>query len=846
MNNPKNIRNVAFISDFNGGRRTLMQAFGVKHEKEEKNGNEYATTCFSFQYESYSFTLLQIPSSIVLSDGIMVIMDCTHGGTVHLRPPLTYALNQSIPPVLFINKMDLMLLQFKLPDEAIYQQLHNIIESVAAIHNTHQHTSTTSEPISPRCGNVAFGSSYYEWAFTLKHFAILYSGKFGISVKAMMRTLWSDRYFDPTHRKWLKKDETGTLTRGFTQFILKPIRVLHEAIVNEEKHVYLAIIASLGLHHPLHDMEQQQDILRCIMKQWFPVRDVLCDMMIHHLPSPITASATKYKQLYSGQWTDSISTDSIRNVIQMSLNGYQCGQYSFCYEILCQYLFDSKETMTFVKSKEAIGMVYCQKEAELIMYITRMIPMDNKQFIALGRVFSGTLTQGDTVRIMGPDYVHGRNTDLHITEVEQLVRITSEGNESIDQCSAGNVCGIIGIDQYLTKHSTISNADHIHPLQGLQLSECPVVHVTVEPRDNSDLPQLIKSLKFVAKCDWSVQLKTSALGPQIMSCVDPNQLDICINNVQMEFAKAQSDNKERNELKISNPFVSYRESIESVTGYDPRFPSTCVSKSPNKHNRVYMSGEPLSSAFIEAVDKGDISEQNNRINRKRFGRMLSDDYNWDSGDARRIWTFGCAPDGLANCVVNTTRGVQFLNEIKDYVVSAFMMVTNDGVLCGEPMRGIRFNLQDARLYVDAIHRGAGQYIPCSKKVFYATQIASSPKLMEPMYKMDICVLQQEQLKDVYSALSVKRGEIENIWEGVDKTYVKAFVPVSEAFGFSTLLKKNTSNDEVQVSMTFSHWKMVSGDPMDLNSRANDILMDIRKRKGMKPVLPQFSDYHDRI
>lgn len=58
-------------------------------------------------------------------------------------------------------------------------------------------------------------------------------------------------------------------------------------------------------------------------------------------------------------------------------------------------------------------------------------------------------------------------------------------------------------------------------------------------------------------------------------------------------------------------------------------------------------------------------------------------------------------------MVDVTKGVSFLNEIKDSVQSAFQWATKEGVMCEENMRGIRFDLHDCALHADAIHRGAG-------------------------------------------------------------------------------------------------------------------------------------------
>lgn len=62
-----------------------------------------------------------------------------------------------------------------------------------------------------------------------------------------------------------------------------------------------------------------------------------------------------------------------------------------------------------------------------------------------------------------------------------------------------------------------------------------------------------------------------------------------------------------------------------------------------------------------------------------------------------------------------------------------------GVLCEENMRGIRFNIYDVTLHADAIHRGGGQIIPTARRVLYACVLTAKPRLLEPIYQVEIQV-----------------------------------------------------------------------------------------------------------
>jgi len=307
-------------------------------------------------------------------------------------------------------------------------------------------------------------------------------------------------------------------------------------------------------------------------------------------------------------------------------------------------------------------------------------------------------------------------------------------------------------------------------------------------------------------------------------------LEICIKDLRDDFMKGAP-------VKIGKPVVSFCETVRDKSEM------VCLSKSPNKHNRIYMTAEPLSEEFCQAVEHGDLNpEEDIKVRTKK----LVENYGFDATDARKIWTFGCPPDSKANVLVDVTKGVQYLNEVKDAMVGAFMQASSCGVLCEESMRGIRFNLCDVTMHADAIHRGAGQMMPTTKRVLYACQIKSFPSLMEPMYLVDITV-PQPAIAGVYTTLNARRGQVEGMTDraGTPISQIKAYLPVLESFGFAQLLRANTSGQAFP-QMIFSHWQHVNGSPYEEGSQAHKIALEVRERKGLKNVMPNFNDYYDKL
>jgi len=135
--------------------------------------------------------------------------------------------------------------------------------------------------------------------------------------------------------------------------------------------------------------------------------------------------------------------------------------------------------------------------------------------------------------------------------------------------------------------------------------------------------------------------------------------------------------------------VEYRETVRDESS------KVALSKSQNKHNRLYVKAMPLGEELSQAIEEGKVTP---RDEPKARARVLADEYGWAVEEARKVWTFGPNTTG-PNLFVDVTKGVQYLNEIKDYCVAAFQWVTKEGVCAEENMRGIRFNLLDVTVSI---------------------------------------------------------------------------------------------------------------------------------------------------
>jgi len=170
------------------------------------------------------------------------------------------------------------------------------------------------------------------------------------------------------------------------------------------------------------------------------------------------------------------------------------------------------------------------------MYISKMVPTSDKgRFYGFGRVFSGTIATGQKVRILGPNYVPGKKTDLWVKNIQRTVIMMGRYTEQVPDVPAGNTCALVGVDQYLLKSGTIVTEDDACTIKTMKFSVSPVVRCAVEPKNSADLPKLVEGMKRLSKSDPMVLCYTEESGEHIIAASGELHLEICLQDLQQDF-----------------------------------------------------------------------------------------------------------------------------------------------------------------------------------------------------------------------------------------------------------------------------------------------------------------------
>merc|ERR1719345_728463 len=184
--------------------------------------------------------------------------------------------------------------------------------------------------------------------------------------------------------------------------------------------------------------------------------------------------------------------------------------------------------------------------------------------------------------------------------------------EAVPDVPCGNTVGLVGVDQFILKQGTITTAEDAHNIRVMKYSVSPVVRVAVDVKNAADLPKLVEGMKRLSKSDPMVLCYTEESGEHIIACSGELHLEICLQDLQNDFMGT--------EVKVSDPVVSFRETCQSKSS------QTCLSKSANKHNRLFVEAEPLGSEPCDAIDAGEVKAG---ADIKLQGRLLADEHGWD-------------------------------------------------------------------------------------------------------------------------------------------------------------------------------------------------------------------------
>ena len=501
---------------------------------------------------------------------------------------------------------------------------------------------------SPEKNNVIFSSAVDGWAFTVRQFASLYEKKLHIKRSVLEKVLWGDFYLEPKTKRILgTKHLKGRILKPmFVQLVLDSIWAVYEATTGGNKGMgdpamVEKITKSLSVTIPPHILRSRDPraILTTVFSSWLPLSTAVLASVIEYLPAPPAAQASRLPALLDASPGAKFIDPKIReSMISMRSReddpvvAYVSKMVAVPASEMPQNKRKGGGTMTGEEARdlarkkraelqraqaamneEALtndinGLTDALHESTLTHTngdnATDSAEEDTEHLIGFARLYSGTITVGDSVYVLppkfSPDYPHAIPEPQKVT-VTGLYLLMGRSLEALTSVPAGVVFGIGGLEGHVLKTGTLcSQLEGAVNLAGINLGSQPIVRVALEPVNPADLDKMIQGMKLLEQSDPCAQYEILESGEHVISTAGELHLERCLKDLRERFAKC--------EIQAGEPIVPYRETIVNGTEMSPLknidLPrGTVVGVTTSKQITVRLRVKPLPAAVTEFLLK---------------------------------------------------------------------------------------------------------------------------------------------------------------------------------------------------------------------------------------------------
>ena len=478
-----------------------------------------------------------------------------------------------------------------------------------------------------------------------------------------------------------------------------------------------------------------------------PLHDVVLSMSIEHHPNPLEAQKYRIPKIWHGDIESPIGKD----------------------------------------------LISCNAKGQVAFVPIKIVVDKHAGEIAAGRLFSGTLRQGDEV------YMNMAKTK---TRIQQVSVYKGAQRVVVDEVSAGNIVGVVGLKNVFAGETV--STEEMEPFEAITHLFDPVVTKSIEPTKAADLPKLIEVLRQIGKEDPSIKISINEqTGESLMSGMGELHLEIIENRIKTEKGL---------DVKTSPPIIVYRETVNKES-------PTFEGRSPNKHNSFYIKVEPLEDEIYDLIKSGDLPEGRVKKKSEIVTKVLSEKLGWGSDQIRNVKDIY-----KGNMFLDETRGEVHINEVIEMVMDAFEKVMDEGPLAREPCMKMKVSLMDIRLHEDAIHRGPAQVYPAVRDGIKGAMKQASPSLFEPL-QVHLIECPENFMGAVTKLVGSKRGQMLDMTQEGTTSQIKAKIPVAEMIGWSNDLRSATEGRGISSLMEQDFEKVPT-------SIQDNIIRKIRERKGL--------------
>ncbi len=372
------------------------------------------------------------------------------------------------------------------------------------------------------------------------------------------------------------------------------------------------------------------------------------------------------------------------------------------------------------------------------------------------RVYAGTVSAGS--------YVYNANTGTK-ERIGRIVRLQADKREEVEKVFTGEIAAMVGLKDTKTSHTLCDETNPII-LEQIKFPE-PVVSLRIEPATKADQEKMGLAIRKLADEDPTFKVTSDEeTAETIISGMGELHLEILVDRMKREFNVTAN---------VGKPQVAYRETILGASDVEGKYIKQTGGKGQYGHVKIKMK-------HLEPVDP-EAKVAKNVVREDHFE------------------------------FINNIKGGAIPGEFINPIEKGIREAMSRGVLAGYPMVDVSVDLYDGSFHdVDSSEIA---FKIAASMAFQDGAQKAKPVILEPIMAVEV-VVPEQFMGDITGNLSGKRGAIEGMEDrGMNKA-VKAKVPLSEMFGFTTTLRSMTEG-RGSMTMEFDHYEVVP------NNVAQDII-----------------------
>ncbi|MBT4774266.1 MAG: elongation factor G [Crocinitomicaceae bacterium] len=326
--------------------------------------------------------------------------------------------------------------------------------------------------------------------------------------------------------------------------------------------------------------------------------------------------------------------------------------------------------------------------------------------------------------------------------ISRIYQMHANKQSQIDELACGDIAALVGFKNIKTG-DTLCDEKHPIVLESMDFPE-PVIGIAVEPKTQADIDKMGIALGKLTEEDPTFQVKTDEeTGQTVISGMGELHLDIILDRMRREF---------KVECNQGAPQVSYKEAITGTV----------------EHREIYKKQSGGRGKFADIVITIEAAEQ--------------------------------GKEGLE--FVNSIKGGNVPREFIPSVEKGFKEAMKNGVLAGFQMDAMKVTLTDGSFH--AVDSDALSFELAAKMAYRNAVPKAGAVLLEPIMKLEV-LTPEENMGDIVGDLNRRRGIINGMDDRAGSKVVKAFVPLSEMFGYVTQLR-TISSGRATSTMEFDHFE----------------------------------------